>query len=598
MKTMTNIIVNFREAEDSPVIKDKFCVYTCTYVGFDRILNGLEQAKKLNVGGFRYDLGWGFGSDDKTNSPREIEAPQIENTDPPVIHTEKIDIIMDQLSETKIPGMLVYAYNPICLQDTLGNTGNMNENLSMRSNWNTVPSDPAKWAEVCRLLTNHVIQKGCMVRFVEIWNEPDLQPVFFTGTKKDYLHIYDFASRAVRSASENIRIGGPAMANDLSWVRVLIEQYMADRFPLDYLSMHCYGDPKEICNKFFSVGEQYFSLNNKEWIISEYNPFTPGTPDFTTGGAIEQDECSIRLLDAFDYYLSVPDINQVYWAQLQDPEVWGAGVDRCGLLDLNDAPKPAFYAWQMFAQLPSSRMICNVSQQQIGCIASANRTRAAILIWNRTSETQTYHVFAEGITSKMSRLTKVMMITSGESHQIINETITESSNILDGSIKPYGVLLYLWQAYNDKDLCRRNIPVQIMRWHNRKTSTCYADYDSIEQQVFLGAGDDPKGTAAWIGLDFQEAFSIEGMSCSLRLCSMNGEEAVYLYDGKNTDCYTKKMNCISAPPWEREWGTFNVYPFDQLINANFKRCKTVLFRFKPACPGEKIIWKLNDSCEQ
>ncbi|MDR2201296.1 MAG: beta-xylosidase [Clostridiales bacterium] len=88
--------------------------------------------------------------------------------------------------------------------------------------------------------------------YFEVWNEPNL-PFFFKGSQRDYFRFYAATARAVKSADEGLRVGGPATSENawLSETRSFCEK---NNVPLDFLSTHHYpGD---------DVGLPMFTLRN------------------------------------------------------------------------------------------------------------------------------------------------------------------------------------------------------------------------------------------------------------------------------------------------------------------------------------------------
>ncbi|MFC3502529.1 xylan 1,4-beta-xylosidase [Micromonospora krabiensis] len=76
---------------------------------------------------------------------------------------------------------------------------------------------------------------------VEVWNEPDLD-CFWTGSREDYLRMYDVTARAVRAACPGLPVGGPATAAT-RWIEPFLDHVDVSGAPLDFLSTHVYGSP-------------------------------------------------------------------------------------------------------------------------------------------------------------------------------------------------------------------------------------------------------------------------------------------------------------------------------------------------------------------
>jgi len=113
--------------------------------------------------------------------------------------------------------------------------------------WNgnvTPPKSDAKWADLIRHLVAHFQERyghdEVKSWYFEVWNEPDLHDIFFTGTKADYFSLYEVTARAIKNVSPDYRVGGPATAMG-QWDQSLIEFCHTSHVPLDFISSHCYG---------------------------------------------------------------------------------------------------------------------------------------------------------------------------------------------------------------------------------------------------------------------------------------------------------------------------------------------------------------------
>lgn len=78
--------------------------------------------------------------------------------------------------------------------------------------------------------------------YFEVWNEPNI-PVFFMGTQKQYFHLYELTVEAIKKVNPNIKVGGPASAEN-KWVKEFLAFTKENDIPVDFVSTHYYpGDP-------------------------------------------------------------------------------------------------------------------------------------------------------------------------------------------------------------------------------------------------------------------------------------------------------------------------------------------------------------------
>lgn len=122
---------------------------------------------------------------------------------------------------------------------------------------NNPPKDYAKWEELCRVLTAHLVQRygrdEVLRWYFEVWNEPDIE--YWHSTPEDYFRLYDYAVTGVRAALPGARVGGPATTSPRSdKARAFLQSFLehvgsghnaatGGAVPLDFISFHAKGSP-------------------------------------------------------------------------------------------------------------------------------------------------------------------------------------------------------------------------------------------------------------------------------------------------------------------------------------------------------------------
>jgi xylan 1,4-beta-xylosidase len=80
----------------------------------------------------------------------------------------------------------------------------------------TPPRDYARWEALIHALVQHWTRRYGQheVRqwYFEVWNEPNLKDLFWSGDQDEYFKLYDATIRAIKSVSTEYRVGGPATA--------------------------------------------------------------------------------------------------------------------------------------------------------------------------------------------------------------------------------------------------------------------------------------------------------------------------------------------------------------------------------------------------
>ena len=122
---------------------------------------------------------------------------------------------------------------------------------------NNPPKDYAKWGELVRAVTAHLVERygreTVRTWYFEVWNEPDIS--YWHGTPEDYWKLYDYAVAGVRKALPGAIVGGPATtgAGSESAAKFLtgfLEHVSTGKsaadggaVPLDFISFHAKGSP-------------------------------------------------------------------------------------------------------------------------------------------------------------------------------------------------------------------------------------------------------------------------------------------------------------------------------------------------------------------
>ncbi len=515
---MVKINIDFSRYADYPLVNSKFGVYICTYVDIERTLRDMPLLKALHPYGLRYDPGCGFGNDDKLNSPREYNAPQITlENDEILIHFEDYDRMVDALQNTSVRKMYVNAYNPPCLQDDKARLeGNMS--LGMRSRWNTMPSDMGRWQEINRKYANHFQQKDRHFQYFEIWNEPDLKPVFFTGTMEQYFELYRYGANGVKEGNPEAKVGGPVIANTAAghpeitdhadWAEQFLDFVEREKLPLDFFSYHNYASPEEIVPLMRKAIRNRKGMETVETVMSEYNSYHPGTPEFSVGGKIERHHLACHLLDDFKFFVEQPDLTCVYWAQFNDPEVFGDGVDRCGLLSLDGEKKAAYHALDIFSRLPADRVTLFSDSEVVDGFASVQGKKAAFVIWNKSGKEEDVKICLDNLPFS-SGCAQVYKIDAWRNSRIdnlndpglrCNETVAVDNHSLCIKDTMLGESVYYVELHStekqEKSEDMDDFPdCDVTHYYFDRFLTNYAEYDVKEHAAYLGMGKEKVATS-------------------------------------------------------------------------------------------------------
>ena len=178
----------------------------------------------------------------------------------------------------------------------------------------TPPPDFDRYAAIAKHIVLHYNRGWANgyhygIRYWEIWNEPDLGKLFWSGTEQQYFDLYSKLARAVKAADSHALVGGPAIAkpNDDSPYRdPLMRQARSANVPLDFYSWHWYATDSNDPRDFTRIADDLrkrldrYGLPQTQSFLTEWNyglSEPPPTPlvraSFITSALIYMQDASI-----------------------------------------------------------------------------------------------------------------------------------------------------------------------------------------------------------------------------------------------------------------------------------------------------------------
>lgn len=166
------------------------------------------------------------------------------------------DLRLDYLVEKGFRLFIAYAGMPECIASSNKFATSVSKNKTRYKGkmFNTSPpKDPALWEEVCYVYTKHILDRYGLERVktwrVHCFNEPDIPEFFLSQLPREevdarieaYCPMYEGFQRGVRRASEEIILGGPALANRLEFLGRFLDYVRQKNLKLDFISLHNYG---------------------------------------------------------------------------------------------------------------------------------------------------------------------------------------------------------------------------------------------------------------------------------------------------------------------------------------------------------------------
>ncbi|MCQ2431691.1 MAG: hypothetical protein MJ175_03715 [Clostridia bacterium] len=173
------------------------------------------------------------------------------------------------------------------------------------------PKDYGEWEEVCRVYTQHLVERYGMERvshwYMQCWNEPDI-PAFFISDQPDdaagvalrlsaYLELYRAFAHGVKGVSENLRIGQSHACRN-NFLDGFLKAVKEEHLPIDYISLHGYGtsvwDLHREPKKRFCIRNNIQLIEDRIAICDRYYPELPIINDewgAASQGFYNREEC-------------------------------------------------------------------------------------------------------------------------------------------------------------------------------------------------------------------------------------------------------------------------------------------------------------------
>ncbi len=290
------------------------------------------------------------------------------------------------------------------------------------------PNDMGRWAELVTATVRHWVARYGIdeVRTwpFEVWNEPNLVPYFWTGTRTQYFELYEATVRAVRAVDAGLRVGGPSTSvfvpddryrgethdrsaeratheaedvDALDWQPVWVEEFLqwcAERdLPVDFVSTHLYptdiafggnGEAREIRRHVDATAEDLKAVAallagsaypDAEVHITEWST-SPSSRDAVHDTLFAATYIARAYLRCADLAHSVS-----YWTFTDVFEEGGAGIGPFhggfGLVNEQGLHKPTFHAMAALARL-GDRLLLSLPY---GVLTRDSRTDAVAAVF-------------------------------------------------------------------------------------------------------------------------------------------------------------------------------------------------------------------------
>ncbi|MDG4786121.1 xylan 1,4-beta-xylosidase [Micromonospora sp. WMMD1102] len=247
------------------------------------------------------------------------------------------------------------------------------------------PRDWQRWADLVRALVGHLIERYGRdeVRHwpFEVWNEANLE-VFWSGTRAEFMRLYDVTAGAVRDVDPGLTVGGPSSAA-AGWVGELLDHVDGSGAPVDFVSTHAYGAPpldfRPVCARH---GRPDLGILWTEWGVTPTH-FNPVSDDvFAAAFLLRGMRSAANRLDALAYWVASDHFEELG----RPPRLFHGGF---GLLTVGNLRKPRFWALALADRLGERELPATLTGDGAESLVEAwaacgDDGAVTVLAWNGT----------------------------------------------------------------------------------------------------------------------------------------------------------------------------------------------------------------------
>mgnify|MGYP001179509942 CR=1 FL=1 len=219
-----------------------FTNYWQNLITFGRAAEGLKSEWQSQLAELQKDIGFkyirfhGIFSDDMMIVNKDSDGNITYNW-------RYVNELFDYLQSVNLKPFIELGFMPEEFKSSDDNIYWWNANVSQ-------PKDINLWTDLVKEFIKNCINRYGIDEvetwYFEVWNEPDLEKIFWIGTKEDYFNFYLETANAVKSISQNLKVGGPSITHENihkdTWLDDFITFCKENKVPLDFVTIHIYTE--------------------------------------------------------------------------------------------------------------------------------------------------------------------------------------------------------------------------------------------------------------------------------------------------------------------------------------------------------------------
>lgn len=331
------------------------------------------------------------------------------------------DLRLDYLISKGYDLLISYAGIPDCIASSTENKTSVSKNKTRYKGklWNTSPpANMEDWEEICYEYTKHNVERYG-IETVKNWNlqcfnEPDIPCFFFSNVEgisggperlNAYCEMYKAFAKGITKVSEEIRIGGPALAIDHGFLGGFLDYVKLNGLKLDFVSVHSYGTTPDRLNDNslpFCVDSIIKNIKDYKKVIDEHGfadiPLLVDEWGMASAGFFNIEECSsliarehevfsayfVKLIRAFiDSGMSIDMLALCLSGQHEMVEDFSGFRN---FFTLNFIKKPIYNSFILASKLGSNILDLETENKNISIIPTKNEESGYSVLLSYSSE--------------------------------------------------------------------------------------------------------------------------------------------------------------------------------------------------------------------
>ena len=278
----------------------------------------------------------------------------------------------------------------------------------------TPPKSWQAWEDLCAATAAHFVERHGLPRvknwLFEVWNEPNLNGQFWTGTMDEYYQLYAASARGIKRVHPALQVGGPAAAGT-AMVPAFLRWCSDNGAPVDFLSTHFYpmgeygafpsreGSPHAPGQAFVDEFKNCRAALDADGfahipnIVTEWSALHcdengkakwVGTSDtsrlFSAAAALHYAVETEPYVDALGYWT----LNDSMQEAAVTSEPFGPRNQYYGMMTIDGLPKAAYHAFKYLGRMTGPRLPLVPAERpgQAGGLVTDETVTTRALLWN------------------------------------------------------------------------------------------------------------------------------------------------------------------------------------------------------------------------